>query len=203
MNKTFWERTAFLYDTAMKKGDAGDLAAVRYITGFLPDKCRLLEAACGTGRFACALAPYVAHLSCSDYAENMVRRAEQKAARLGLANLDFSVQDITALRYADASFDAAVAANVLHLLPEPERAIKELVRVIKPGGLLFIPNYVNADSTRSQRRFLRLIRAVGFAPRREWTKEQFLAFVRAQGLRVQEHAVFASRQPLCVTVTIR
>ena len=198
MKKAFWERFAFFYDIAVKKGDAADRAAADYIAGFLAPDCRLLEAACGTGRFSRALAPKVERVSCCDYAGNMVRQAERKAA--GLDNLDFSVQDITALRFADGSFDAALAANVLHLLPRPERAVAELVRVVRPGGLLIFPNYVNGESGRSDRRFLRLAGTLGFRPENEWTREQFLDFLRDRGLEVLGHRMFASREPMCVAV---
>lgn len=200
MKKDFWERFAFAYDTAMKKGDRADREAARYIAGFLPSNCRLLEAACGTGRFSCALSPFVKQISCCDYAENMVRQTEKKAARLGLHNLDFSVQDITALTFPDHHFDVAMAANVLHLLPHPEKALAELMRVLRPGGLLVIPNFVNGESNRSGRRFLRMIGTLGFQPKNEWTTEQFLTFLKSHRLEIIQHRVFASKQPLCVAI---
>ena len=81
MKKSFWEHTARFYDAADKE-------AAKYIAGFLPKDCRLLEAACGTGRFSCALASVVRQVSCCDYAETMVRQTEKKAGRLGLANMN-------------------------------------------------------------------------------------------------------------------
>ena len=55
----------------------------------------------------------------------------------------FAQADITKLDYPDGSFDAVVAANVIHLLDEPYRALAELDRVCKPGGRLIIPTYMN------------------------------------------------------------
>jgi phosphatidylethanolamine/phosphatidyl-N-methylethanolamine N-methyltransferase len=201
MKKTFWERTARFYDVAVKKGDAADREAVSYIAEFLPADCRLLEAACGTGRFSCALAFKVKHVSCCDYAENMVWQTEKKAKRLGLTNADFSLQDITALHFADDSFDAAVAANVLHLLPTPNEAIRELSRVVRPGGLIIIPNFVNGENGQKGRRFLHFIGSLGFRPENEWTHKQFLEFLSGSGLKLIESRMFESKQPLCVAIT--
>lgn len=50
--------------------------------------------------------------------------------------LHFSVQDMRYLPYADGSFEVVIAANVLHLLPEPDKALDEAARVLAPGGLL-------------------------------------------------------------------
>ena len=200
MKKSFWEHTARFYDAAVQKGDAADKEAAEYVAGFLSKDCRLLEAACGTGRFSCALASVVRQVSCCDYAENMVRQTEKKAGRLGLTNMEFSVQDITALQFADNSFDAAVAANVLHLLPRPNDAIRELTRVVRPGELLIIPNYINGESGRSGKRFLRLIGSLGLQPENEWTQRQFLEYLTGSGLNLIEYRMFASREPLCVAI---
>lgn len=200
MKKSFWELTARFYDTAVKKGDTADKEAAEYISGFLSKDSRILEAACGTGRFSCELAPSVQKATCCDYAEKMVRQAKKKASRLGLTNMEFSVQDITELGFADDSFDAAVAANVLHLLPQPSDAIRELTRVVRPGGLLLIPNFVNGESSRSGERFLKLIGSIGFRPENEWTNQQFLTFLSDSGLELVDSRMFESKQPLCVAI---
>lgn len=44
--------------------------------------------------------------------------------------------------YADASFDAVIIVNALHLLPEPEFALREIARVLRPDGILIAPNFV-------------------------------------------------------------
>ncbi len=203
MNKAFWERTAFLYDLAVRKGDNGDREAAEYIAGFLSPDFRLLEAACGTGRFSCELALGVSRVVCCDYADRMVQAAKNKADRLGLLNLDFSVQDITSLEFENGSFDAALAANVLHLLPEPERAVEELVRVVKPGGPIILPNYVGGESLGSDRFFLRFIEKLGFRARQAWKRAEFLDFLTRSGLVIVDHRMFDSRQPLCVAITRR
>ena len=58
-------------------------------------------------------------------------------------NVTFKKVDITNIKCKDERFDKVVAGNVIHLLPEPENALHELERVVKPGGKIIIPTYIN------------------------------------------------------------
>ena len=135
-----------------------------------------------------------------DLAPNMVARAREKAKRLGIPDdrIGFGLEDVTALSFCDATFDAAVAGNVLHLLDDPYAAVAELCRVVKPGGVIAIPNYVNAEAV--DRHFLKIIEAAGFSARHEWDQAGFLAFLGRAGLDVVDHRSFEAKQPLCVAV---
>ena len=76
----------------------------------------------------------------------MLSRAEKKARKQGLSNICFAVRDLTALPEGNGSFDVVIAANVLHLLPEPETAVRELWRVTAPGGRLILPTYLQGKA---------------------------------------------------------
>lgn len=199
MKKSFWERFAFIYDTAMKNSDKADKKAAEYIMTFLSEDCYILEAACGTGRFSCEIAPKIKQMHCCDYARNMLAETRKKAQAKDIYNIDYSVQDITSLDFADNSFDAVMAANVLHLLSEPEKAVSELKRVVKPEGLLILPNFVNAEVV--SKWFLRLIKLFGFRAKNEWNRDDFFDFLNSNGLEVEEYRMFDSKQPLCVAIT--
>ena len=194
----FWNRTAFAYDAATRSGDKGLQEAASYVASFAHKTDVVLDAACGTGTFACALAPSVGFVAACDFAPNMVKQAQKKVTSLGLDNVACGVGDVMELNFADESFDLVVAGNVLHLLTDPGRAVRELARVTRRGGIIAIPNYVNAEAL--DRRFLRLIESVGFAAQHEWDEQSFLAFLEKAGLQVIEHRSFAAKQPLCVAV---
>ena len=198
MDARFWNRFAFAYDFATRSGDAGLREAAGFIATFLARDARVLDAACGTGAFACAIAPQVGEVVTSDYASKMVGRTRAKVERLGLSNVSCCEGDITVLPFGIASFDAAVAGNVIHLLEDPMAGILELRRVVKPGGIIALPTYVNAED--QERRFLKLIEALGFSARNEWTRTSYLEFVGTTGLELLESHMFAAKQPLCVAI---
>ena len=68
----------------------------------------------------------------------MLDVGREQAAALGLSNVSFEVGDVEALSFDDASFDVAVAAGLLPNLNEPEVALVEIHRVLRPGGRAFI-----------------------------------------------------------------
>ena len=73
------------------------------------------------------------------------------------------------LPYADGSFEVVIAANVLHLLPEPDKALDEAARVLAPGGLLIVPTFTHAGEGRLARLRLWLMRRAGFPLRWKWS----------------------------------
>ena len=197
-DNAFWNRLAFVYDLAMAHGNEGLSEAIGYVASFVGPYDVVLDGACGTGAFACGVAAHAGFVAACDYAPKMVERTARKVARLGLDNVACGTGDLTSLDFADDSFDVAIAANVLHLLENPQKAISELVRVTRPGGVIAIPNYMNQEDT--DRRFLELASAVGFTVHHEWDTDGFLAFLSSCGLRVVEHRNFDAAQPLCVAI---
>ena len=94
-----------------------------------------------------AEAGYRGHVIASDLGTAMLRRAADQRDRSGLdvALLRADAQD---LPLRDASVDAAVSLNGLHVLPEPHRFLRELGRVIRPGGRLFLITLVTGGTRR-------------------------------------------------------
>lgn len=101
----------------------------------------ILELACGTGLLSVRLAGSVKLLEAADFSEEMIRRAEVKAHS---SRLHFSVQDATNLLYVPETFAAVVISNALHIMPEPEKAMGEIRRVLKPDGILITPTFTAA-----------------------------------------------------------
>ena len=136
-----WDRVAPLYDlavNALNRRVYDGTGAV--VARLIRPGDTVLECACGTGTITAAIAPACARVVATDYSEGMLKQAGKKLARY--PNVVVEQADITHLRYADNSFDTVVAANVIHLLPEPGDALKELKRVTRPGGTIIVPTYV-------------------------------------------------------------
>ena len=89
----------------------------------------VLECACGTGAISQYIAPKCKMLIATDLSEGMLKHAAQKCAKF--ENTKFRYADLTHLKCSDCRFDKVVAGNVIHLLDEPELAVKELLRVCK------------------------------------------------------------------------
>jgi ubiquinone/menaquinone biosynthesis C-methylase UbiE len=98
---------------------------------------------CGTGQLTAALAPFVARVIAVDGSAAMLQAAKRRLQ--GLTNVDLRRGDLESLPIDDARLDAATMAVVLHHLPEPDRALREVARVLKPGGRLLIVDMLPHD----------------------------------------------------------
>ncbi len=101
----------------------------------------VLEVGIGTGL---ALDFYGAHVQVTgiDLSAEMLREAELKAKKRGLRNLSGLHQmDARQIAFADASFDHVAAMHVMSVVPEPERVLEEMARVVRPGGSILIANH--------------------------------------------------------------
>lgn len=99
---------------------------------------RILDAGCGNGRYSRWLLRHAdpgAIITAFDLSPRMLRRARR---RLKSERVTFAVADLTRLPYAEAQFDAAVCGWVLEHLPDPRLGLRELARVLRPGGRLLL-----------------------------------------------------------------
>lgn len=105
---------------------------------------------CGTGQVSAALAPFVERVIAVDASAAMLQAAKKRLH--GFDNIDLRRGDLEALPVDDARLDAATLMLVLHHVPEPEKAIAEVARVLKPGGRLLLVDMQphDRDSYRQQ-----------------------------------------------------
>lgn len=190
-----WDRVAPLYDLAVNTLNR----RVYYGTGSAVARLirpgdTVLECACGTGTITAAIAPACARVVATDYSEGMLKQAGKKLTRY--PNVVVEQADITHLRYADDSFDAVVAANVIHLLPEPGDALKELKRVTRPGGTIIVPTYV-IPKKRAHTIFLKLISRCGIHFQEHFDPASYRAFFERMGYARVTYRVVRGRIP-CV-----
>lgn len=177
MSRTFWDRVAGLYDLFEWSNRKVNTAARARVGELVPAGARVLDCAAGTGEFSLAVAKRAGSVLCTDQSEAMLARARKKAARRGLSNLQFAHRDITALSDPDGSFDAVIAANVLHLLPQPEVAVRELWRVAAPGGRLILPTYLQGKAGAAYGSMIKIYQGVGFHYEHAFTPETYREFL--------------------------
>lgn len=134
-----YARWAPVYDVVYDKlTEPAARAAVEAAVAHGP---RVLEAGVGTG-LSLGYYPRGAYVCGVDLSEDMLKRARQKVARRGLTHVrGLQVMDVCRLGYADASFDAVVAQFLITLVPDPEAALSEFLRVVRPGGGIVLANH--------------------------------------------------------------
>lgn len=113
-----------------------EMAAVLDVLGPL-DGRRVLDAGCGDGSYALEAAGRGALVTGVDRSEDMLAVARERSAARGIA-VDWRQGDVLALPFPDASFDRVIAIALLCLVSDPRSAVRELSRVLAPGGRLVI-----------------------------------------------------------------
>jgi len=145
-----YDRWAPVYDLVFggvfSKGRRAAIQATNKIGG------RVLEVGVGTG---ISLPLYASNVRIfgTDISEAMLKKAKQRVAESRLKNIEgLAVMDAEKLEFPDDSFDVVMAQYVVTAVPNPEAALDEFARVVRPGGELIILTRVSADA--GMRRFI-------------------------------------------------
>ena len=101
----------------------------------------ILEVGVGTGKNFAFYPPYAIRITAIDFSPKMLAQAQRKRDRKQL-EVDLALMDLQSLDYADNSFDTVVASFVFCSVPKPRKGLKELHRVLKPGGQLLLLEHV-------------------------------------------------------------
>ncbi|MEU1558390.1 class I SAM-dependent methyltransferase [Streptomyces scabiei] len=111
-----------------------------YLLGSLKPDMRILDIGCGPGTITADLAALVpdGRVTGVDQAPGILEQARATAAGRGLANVDFAVADVHALDFPDDTFGVVHAHQVLQHVGDPVQALREMVRVTRPGGLIAV-----------------------------------------------------------------
>src|ERR1700737_4405862 len=121
-------------------GERFHLAA---LAAFAVSKWIVGDLGCGTGQVGAALAPFVTQVIAVDASAAMLQAAKKRLR--GFDNVDLRRGELEALPIEGARLDAAMLMLVLHHVPEPERALAEVARVLKPGGRLIVVDMLPHD----------------------------------------------------------
>jgi phosphatidylethanolamine/phosphatidyl-N-methylethanolamine N-methyltransferase len=182
-DRQYWERHAKGYDASLRLLGRPFPRMLELVTAELSGCGRVLEVASGTGLVTLAIATSGARVIATDYAETMVAILEKRVRDAGLSNVTCERADLSALRFQSGAFDAVVAANVLHLVPDLDAALASLRRVLRPGGRLVVPTFCH-DETKLSWLISRALAITGFPAQRRFTTRSLYANLRDRGLEL-------------------
>jgi phosphatidylethanolamine/phosphatidyl-N-methylethanolamine N-methyltransferase len=150
-----------VFGAAFSAGRAAAVDAAERVGG------SILEVGVGTGISLPHYAPRHRIVGI-DLSEPMLRRAQARVQKHHLSNIDsLAVMNAERLGFADGSFDVVVAQYVIPAMPDPEAALDEFARVVKPGGEIVLVNHLGAEAGLRrvfERSLAPLIRPLGWRP---------------------------------------
>ena len=183
-DKDYWERHARNYDASMRWTLGRPMPRMLELTSdAVQGKGKVLEVAAGTGIVTVAIAQSSDSVIATDYAAAMVESLELRVRDAGLKNVTCEQADIYSLPYSAGEFDAVVAANVLHLVPDLATAIQALRSVMKPDGMLVAPTFCH-DETKTSWLVSRLLAVSGFPGHRRFTMRSLRGALEENGLKI-------------------
>ena len=194
----FWDKISPVYDLFENVYNHKVYEGTgKKVAEFIDSRDDVLECACGTGAITVCIAAKCRKMVATDFAIGMLRQASAKCRKFD--NIKFRRADITNIRCRDNRFDKVVAGNVSHLLPDPAKALAEMERVVKPGGKIIIPTYINM-SKKSAGLAVKFIEFLGADFKEQFDLETYKDFFRKMGYNDVKYHVVQGRMPCAIAV---
>ena len=193
--RRYWERHAAKYDLSLRPLGRPLPRMLELVAEAVSGRARVLEVAAGTGLVTPVLAKAAGEVVATDYAAAMVDRLREKVAAAGSTNVECRQADIYELPFEPGTFDAVVAANVLHLVPDLEAALAALVGMLRPNGILVAPTFCH-DETRLSWVVSRLLAVTGFPGHRRFTVKSLQEAIEDAGVQVTRGEVIGGLLPI-------
>lgn len=195
----FWDRVSGLYDFAERFNSEVYRGIVKFTARLVPEGANVLDCAAGTGELSIAASRKAREVLCTDYSEKMLAVARRKVDDLGITNIGFEQGSIFNINAPAETYDVTIAGNVLHLLDDPEAAVRELARVTKRGGRMLLPCFTTAGSAD---KMIRLYRLLGYNGK-SYTAEEYCRMLVNTGCGSVKAKIFEGRVPCCYAMIIK
>ncbi len=193
--RTLWDKQAAGYDgRTLQMFEEAYAQSIDRTRAALAPGDRVLEIGCGTGIIALGVAPEVMSVTGTDISPEMIAVARKKAETQGADNVIFHVADGYDLPFEDASFDAVLIFNTLHVVKEPETLLSEARRLLKPGGPLITATDCYAEPVPLRIKLMliaqTLLKWVGvIAFMRNYRRSELRRLIERQGFTIEEMAM--------------
>jgi ubiquinone/menaquinone biosynthesis C-methylase UbiE len=190
LNEMYWGRCADRYDAdtdyvvgrELRMALAGRLDCVR-------EAGRVIEFGCGAGFYTRHIAPNASELVAADISARMLDKAKSNLKTF--SHVSYLKADCKSLPFADAGFDTALMANVLHTVSNPRIVLDEACRVLKNEGMLVVITYTDyaLDLAEKAEVAVKFLSRFGMPPPRglkNYTPRELQAFISNAGFRVDD-----------------
>lgn len=184
--QAYFSRTAASYVTSPSHRYGSDLKRLIELGEWEPQQ-QALDIATGGGHTALAVAPYVAQITVSDLTPVMLETARAFLLSQGVTNAQFQLADAENLPFAATSFDRVTCRIAPHHFPNVGKAVQEVARVLKPGGLFLLIDNIAPEDPALDEFNNKVEKWRDSSHGRSYTQREWETFFAQAGLRV-EHA---------------
>ncbi|HEU5439372.1 MAG TPA: methyltransferase domain-containing protein [Ktedonobacterales bacterium] len=183
-SRAVFGRSAEAYVVSPGHAHGDDLARLVELAAPRPTD-RALDVSTGGGHTALALAPHVAHVTASDLTPEMLAAARRHLTAQHVTTVDFVVADAERLPFLDATYDVVTVRIAPHHYADATRAVREMARVLVPGGRLVIVDNIAPDDRALDALVNDWERRRDSSHVRAYTTAEWQGFVAATGLRIE------------------
>jgi len=159
----FWDKAAPGYAAQPIRNAEAYAHTLARTQSYLGASDHMLELGCGTGGTALEHAPHVARITAADISPAMIEIARSKPQPQG--NITFLTATLEGDGIPGGPFDVVTGFNILHLLPDPAAGIRDVARLVKPGGLFISKTPCLAGRYSLLKPVIGAMRLVGKAPK--------------------------------------
>ena len=199
MSKTIWDKFAPIYSLTMKSQKNIYNYMYSHIGEAVAGK-NVLELATGPGMIAKNVAWSAKKIIATDFSPDMIAQAQKGKVS---ENVTFEIADASDLQYEDKSFDVVIIANALHVVPNPEKVLSEIDRVLVDGGLLICPTFIHRSAEKKENLWAKILKLVGIHFEHQWTAKEFSDFIESNGWKITASEVVPGRIDLMYAECVR
>ena len=167
MNKSekFWDRMAKGSQKPVKQFGKTTIETIEYTRKHLNHDDLVLDYGCGTGTITIGIAPHVKEIIAIDLSSKMIEAAIRNDGEHHSKNIQFYHSTLSDERLKENSFDVILAFNILHVLEDPQKDLKIIYELIKPGGFFISATPCMGEKNRFISILLRLLGKTGLIPK--------------------------------------
>ncbi len=195
----FWDKVSAFYDLSESINGKVYNEMLRLTRAMTPSGAQVLDIAAGTGELSIAASRKAWSVICADTSEKMLEKARSKAMLKNIHNIRFEKRNIYHLNDDDESYDAVIAGNVLHLLDNPRKAVRELYRVTRTGGKILLPTFM----TDKNMQILKIYGLFGYKASANYSSESYVKMLEGSVKGTLKIKNITGLVPCCYAVIIK